>query len=153
MIKTKVKKGLFILLALLFISLNAMAQKNAVFGTFGLYTSVSIERTVSHDEERGRKLLLRVHGGKIWQIGYASDDEYAHKVMGLTLGALFGNNSSSLDLGAGVGYGWTRKNDKPDGGRVIPNANIGYRYEAKYALFRIGVGFPELLYVSAGFRL
>ena len=159
--KNKIKAIVAITLFVL-LSIGVKAQKNVLYGTWSGYSSITYERTFSvinlvrgdNDSNRkglGMKTLLGVHAGKVWSAYWIR--EYIQ--LGVACNFLFGNNRSYFETQLGGGYCWSvsgvregsRSND-----RFLGKANIGYRYEGRWLLFRAGLGFPEILYLSAGYR-
>ncbi len=117
-------------------------HKNTIIANVGylpLFTP-----TVSFQYERvivsKRENVLGVSLG----LGFVKDWVYTFpRIYGL-----IGKNSSSLELGLGVyievayGYG------------IYPSPLIGYRHmsDSKRRYFRVGIGYPEAIYVGIGFR-
>jgi len=145
------------LLLLLSIKSDIFAQKNGVYATAGIYYSLSYERVLHTTDDESKLIYARFHGGNIPQLFYASDDSFKYRHVGLSLGLLVGKSNRKFECNFGAGHIWTFKEDGSsefvlDDKDIIPNVNIGYRHQTESTVFRIGVGVPELLYISLGFR-
>lgn len=146
-------------LIILFLHLGSQSligQENRVYATAGIYYSLSYEREVYATENESKSVFLRAHGGNIQQVWYSSDDTFKYRHVGLSTGILFGMKPSKFEVTAGVGHLWTFSERSSEfvltDKDYLLNANIGYRYQSDDIVFRAGLGIPELIYLSFGFR-
>ncbi|MCK5846772.1 MAG: hypothetical protein KAG84_04980 [Bacteroidales bacterium] len=124
--------------------------KNIVYGNVNyavLFSGASInyERTIySNKNSVIKHLMLKASGGAFTY--------YSFKHLSLSTVALLSKSDYYLEVGFGIGY-FIYLNPSLEGG-LLPLANIGYRYQISEGgfLYRIGISFPEGLYVGAGYN-
>ncbi len=128
-------------------------KKNSIHGSVGTILFVSsanvfYERILSESTNQSRfTTFARVgihgfHAVNIW--GGGDTNSSAFVVQG---GILTGQNRSHLEAALGVGYIMSTETT------LIPAFALGYRNQitGKNFMFRVGVGFPEFIYLGLGY--
>jgi len=87
---------------------------------------------------------------------FSKSGTFKYRHVGLSTGILFGMKPSKFEVSAGIGHLWTFSERSSEfvltDKDYLLNANIGYRYQSEDIVFRAGLGIPELIYLSFGFR-
>lgn len=130
-------------------SFQLHSQKNAVYGTFGFNSSINIERTLLASKNDNYKLNLSVGIGMISEYNLSNSKG---KTAEIAANFLAGGRGSYVEAKLGVGRfsDFTAWEFAESGN--WPVGSIGYRFEKRHALLRLGFGFPEYIYVGGGFR-
>ena len=151
------EKATFLIICFsLLLSLNLIAQKHNFHVTYGGALTGNYEFPLSYSEESGSQINFKTSVGERYHVGYtrAPDASFQTKLfLGASLVMLSGKKSNLFEVSFGLGNGWRKKNNVSDGTYLLLLANIGYRFESDAFLFRVGVGFPELLYLGVGIRI
>jgi len=155
-------KNLFIAIFLL-ISFQLHAQNNSLSINFGVFSSINLETKVYESKSEKFKmtaaLFYSVESSGAFSMGEKIDLREnpnlrviypPSKHYGLSINSLvqIGKKGHYLEIAPRIGY--------IDGGIVnqwAPTGKIGYRRENQLAIFQIGVGFPEILYIGCGIRI
>lgn len=146
--------------------------KNGIYvagGTFGSvygFINGSYERMLwGNRNPLARSFFIRASIGSLKGEGitglFISSDIKVTTYMGI-LGMLIGTKSSLLELGAGAVYmvgtettygWWSGTRVTRDVNDMAPALTVGYRYQkpGDNFIFRAGIGFPEIYYLSLGF--
>ena len=96
--------------------------------------------------QQGVSIGLNLH-----QVNFFSIQRYI--LPSLRYGLIFGERNHYFDLFGGVGLLYDRPINSWDDSEVTPVFNLGYRNQKPDNggyIFRTGVGYPELLYISFG---
>ena len=148
-------------------------KKNSFYisgGTFGAtysFVNGSFERMIWGNKHPViQSLFIRVGIGTEYYGSLLTGLFYTSSVKGMTylatIGGLVGKKNSFLEFGLGCRYlngtetvtsGWTGDKRDRDYQEFIPAATLGYRYHKLGGnfIFRSGIGYPELYYLSLGF--
>ena len=130
-------------------SFQLQAQKNAVYGTYGvLYSSVSYERTLLASKNEYIKWNLSGGVGILKAGRFTKDGRMANWAMSV----LLGEGESFFEIKLGGGRYWESTEMGFVGKENWPIGSLGYRFEGRNVLFRLGFGFPEIFYVGGGLR-
>jgi len=128
------------------------AQMDSTFTRHKVYATLGgiglVNAGLSYEYLFYRELRLRSSLQVFAPAFYTSDDDLSITTVSLD-GVLLTSHPKALELGVGMGYALGREeNDTLY--TVIPRFFMGYRSE-KSILFRAGIGFPEIFYLSIGF--
>ena len=149
-----------LVLILLFFFIHELSgQKNIIHINAGKYRAISYERIVSTDSlANSNKFTLEIHGGKVSQLFYASDDSYDWTHIGVNGNLLVGKHKSFFEIALGGGVVFEklykqgiRENPQHNTFPLI-DIHIAWRYLHEKIAFRFGVGFPRGFFVSLGWR-
>ena len=127
-------------------------KKQAVYGTFGIISSVYYERTVLDSERADHRIVI---GGQLGHQFFkfpSSINNNRNFYYGVHAFGLLGKNQSFVEMGLGVGNIAGFGSGEVDHFAVAPKVSLAYRYELENALIRIGFGLPEFIFLSAGYR-
>jgi hypothetical protein len=120
-------------------------------GHGGYQVNMSHESRIWMFSEKSiNSMFLKLNYG--WFQGQLPEDDISGHDFSSSVIALTGKNKNHLELGLGIHYNIFKtfsKNRK----HFAPHLNIGYRKQtlhSKGGVFRIGIGYPELLYMSFG---
>lgn len=136
-------RALFIFLLVPFISVQVNAQQksqNLVYlSTGGFTTSAHFEHMIKSNS--ANSFYANVGYGEI----YDSNTEFYSTA---SVQWLLGRKNFQLETGLGVGLGF-------ENAEVFPDFEVGLRYQKSKPglILRAGLGFPELIYFSAGYGL
>ncbi|OFY61463.1 MAG: hypothetical protein A2Y71_06395 [Bacteroidetes bacterium RBG_13_42_15] len=131
-------------------------NKNAIYGTLGLgpiYGTLigNYEHSVYQPDDRFFSSIRARIGVGPWILWESGGIHYI-----ATVQALSGKRKGHLEIGAGAVLiqNFTYNFSSVYSSKLWPAGNLGYRYqklENSGGVFRIGIGFPETLYLSLGF--
>jgi len=125
-------------------------NESSLFGGFGitpLYGSITGNYEIMLVERQN--LVFKKRGLRVGLGIYQYYDDYSLNII-INYTCLTGAENNHFELGVGATYMHFLTTS---GKYVAPAPNIGYRYQkpdGKF-VFRTGVGFPELLYMSFGY--
>ncbi len=129
------------------------SQENNVYLTGG---SVLLAGTVSLNYERrietfqnGNQVLIKAGIGSFRSIFSDVTNRSRSRYFSLAGVFLLGGNEHYLESNIG---GFGRRTNLIGIFPVLPYLALGYRKQSKKMLFRVGVSFPEMIYLSLGFR-
>ena len=124
-------------------------KQQAVYASVGFYQGLYYERTVIANDGFDSRIILG---------GHVAHNSFFVNTNSLNLSfasvhaiALLGKNDSFFELGLGPGV-VLRYNQESFEISLVPKIIAGYRLEIDKYLFRVGIGTPEFVYASAGFR-
>jgi len=136
-------------------TLKAGLKKNVVYGSVGGYVfwgaaNGNYERLILERKDDFFKTYLIKVG-----IGGFFTYELAMNTFVTSLTALTGSKNRHLELSIGTAilFGSYKLNDPYNPISLTPAGALGYRFQSpkKHFVFRMGVGFPEVIYLSLGF--
>ena len=154
---------LFVLLSVRVYPQDQNFDRNAIYGSLGsllVFNTATIyyERTLTDvdlnwvKEKRNQTVTKQTRLATFARIGYGGsysimDDKGKHVMT--QLGFLVGTRSSFLEGTAGVAY---NTNWFFGGTNILPTWNVGYRLQRHESplIFRVGVGFPEMVNLGIG---
>ncbi len=109
--------------------------------------SINYEHVLS-TKENGNQLRIKLNGGIVTSF-YDSKDDSPPGYATISIVPLFGKNGHFFELDLGGGFAFIETVSTV----LVPYLSLGYRRQFDKILFRAGVSFPEMIYVSLGFRL
>ncbi len=143
-----------IIYLLLLISTGAGAQKFNIYGGAG-HIVFSSNQNINFEYsakvyENGNKLNLKLEFGKYKIGGFGVDISNESYRLAPQIVYLMGKKHHFFELGAGMNF--EVKSIVGNKGKLLITGNLGYRFEYSALILRVGLSFPEGLYISAGFR-
>jgi hypothetical protein len=123
--------------------------RHSVYGTAG-YAPLYLNGAISYEcivNKWPRHFFkygsIKASNGK-WALWDDTGTVYSISYAGMT-----GKAVNHFEINTGVGY--LKSKDKTRN-EIIPNLSMGYRYHAPEInlVFRVGIGFPEMLHISIG---
>ena len=113
---------------------------------FFLPATVYVEHLFQSSRPKARVIPFADFGG-----GAAAHWEGASSFIMTKGGALFGKYKRFIEASAGVTYYFMGDY----AGDLLPNINLGYRRQSldRDLIFRVGVGFPEIIYIGWGLSI
>ena len=142
--------------------INPKLKKNAVYGTLGLFPSISslygsysinVERELWHRDRFIKSIRARIGGGE-WAVGSIAGEHKEGTHLTGTINFLTGARTFHGEVNLGAIYLYDKIERE---NHVLPAIRLGIRIQksghelGSHFLLRLGAGFPELTYISLGF--